>query len=67
MATKNYLCRVYNYAFMVLITAMVLYGRSQDAVLSVSVLRVQVVSSTAGFKGGGKLCPKKCGTAENPP
>ena len=67
MATKNYLCRVYNYAFMVLITAMFLYGRSQDSLLSVPVRRVQVVLPTAGFKGGGKSCPKKCETVESPP
>ena len=33
--------------------AMVLCTRSQDSLLSVSVCRVRVVSSTAGFKGGG--------------
>ena len=36
------------------ITAMVLCARSQDSALSVSVRRVGVVFSTAGFKGEGK-------------
>ena len=53
MATKNYVCRVYNYAFMMLITAMFLYGR--------------FILSTARFKGGEKSCPKKRETAESPP
>ena len=38
--------------FMVLITAPVLCVRSQDSLLSLC--RVPVVFSTAGFKGGGK-------------
>ena len=67
MAPKNYLCRVYSYAFMMLITAMFLYGRSQDSLLSVPMRGVQVVLSTAGFKGGGKSCPKKRETAGRPP
>ena len=44
--------------FMALITALVFGVRSQDFVLSVSVRRVHVVSSTAGFRGGGKPCSK---------
>ena len=44
---------LYVCVFMALITAMVLCGRSQDLVLYVSVRRVHVVLSTAGFKGGG--------------
>ena len=43
--------------FMALITALALCGRTQDSLLSVSERRVHVVFSTAGFKGGGKLCP----------
>ena len=44
--------------FMALITAQVLCARSQDLVMSVSVRRVHVVLSVAGFKGGGKPRPK---------
>ena len=44
--------------FMALITAMVLCTRSQDSALSVSVRRMHVVFTTAGFKGEGKMCPK---------
>ena len=44
------------YGFMAPITAMVLCARPQDS--SVSLRRVHVVFSTAGFKGGGKKCPK---------
>ena len=50
--------KVYKWDFVTLITAMVMCGRSQDSLLSVSVLRVHVVISTVGFKGGGKPCPK---------
>ena len=39
---------------MALIIAMVLCTRSQDSLLFVSLRRVHVVFSTAGFKGGGK-------------
>ena len=39
-------------------TALDLCARSQDSLLSVSLRMVRVVYSTAGFKGGGKLCPK---------
>ena len=42
---------------MALLTAMVLRARPQDWVLSVLVRTVQVVFSTAGFKGSGKPCP----------
>ena len=49
--------------FMALITTLVLCARSQDLVMSVSVRRVHVVFSTAGFKGGGKTCPKTRETA----
>ena len=49
--------------FMVLLTAMVLCTRSQDSLLSVSMDRVHVVFSTAGFKSGGKPCPKTRETA----
>ena len=41
---------------MALITALDLCARSQSS--SISVRRVNVVFSTAGFKGGGKPCPK---------
>ena len=44
--------------FTAFITAMVLCVMSQDLLLSVSVRRVHVVFSTAGFKGGGKPRPK---------
>ena len=44
--------------FMALITTLVLCARSQDLVMLVSVRRVHVVLSTAGFKGGGKPCHK---------
>ena len=40
--------------FMALITAMVLRARFQSLLMSVSVRKVQVVFSIAGFKGGGK-------------
>ena len=43
---------------MALITAIVFCARSQDSVLSVSMSTVHVVFSSAGFKDGGKLCPK---------
>ena len=45
--------------FMAFMTALVLCARSQDLVLSVSVRRVHVVFSAAGFTGGGKPFPKK--------
>ena len=41
-----------------LVTAMVWSARSQDSALAVSVRRVHVVFSTAGFKSGGKPSPK---------
>ena len=44
---------------MALIAAAVFYARSNDLVTSVSVRRVHVVLSTAGFKGGGKPCRKR--------
>ena len=44
--------------FMALITAVVLCARFQNSLISVSVRMVRVVSSNAGFKGGGKPCPK---------
>ena len=43
---------------MALINTLVLSARSQDSLLSVSVPRVRIVSSTAGFKVRGKPCPK---------
>ena len=43
---------------MALVTAMVFFTRSLDSLLSVSVRRVHVVSSTTGFKGEGKPCSK---------
>ena len=49
--------------FMALVTAMVLRARSQDSLLSVSVGRVHIAFSTAGFKDGGKPCLK---TRETP-
>ena len=45
---------MYVCVLMALITIMVLCARSQDFVMPVSVRRVHVVFSTAGFKGGGK-------------
>ena len=50
----------YACVFMALITTLVLCARSQDLVMSVSVRRVNVVLSIAGFKGGGKPCRKTC-------
>ena len=45
---------VYVYiGFMALVTALVLCDKSQDSLLSVSVRRVRIAFSTAGFKGGG--------------
>ena len=49
--------------FMALITTLVLCARSQDLVMTVSVRRVHLVLSTAGFKGGEKLCPMTRETA----
>ena len=40
--------------FMALIAALILCARSQDLVMSVSVRKLHVVYSTAGFKGRGK-------------
>ena len=48
--------------FVALITGMVLCARSQDS--SVSVCRVHIAFSTAGFKGGEKPCPKTREAAE---
>ena len=44
--------------FMALVTALVFCARSRDLVMLVRVRRVRVVFATAGFKGGGKPCPK---------
>ena len=46
-----------------LVTTLVLCARSQDLVLSVPVRTVDVVLSTAGFKGRGKPCRKTRETA----
>ena len=62
----NFKARVvcmYVCAFMALITTLVLCDRNQDLVMSVSVRRVHIVLSTAGFKGGGKPCRKTHETA----
>ena len=48
---------------MALVTSMVMCDKSNDSLLSVSVRRVHVVFSTAGFKDGGKPCPKARETA----
>ena len=48
---------------MAVMTAMALFARSQDSVLSVPRRRVYVVFSTAGCKNGGKSCHKIRGTA----
>ena len=57
-------CCVCNiYGFIALKTAMVLCARSQDPLLPVSVCRVLVLFSTAGFKGGEKPCSKTRETA----
>ena len=48
--------------FTALVTAMVLCARSQDSIPSVSVRRVRVVCSTAGFEGVGKPYPMTCET-----
>ena len=48
---------------MALIATLVLCARYQDSLLSVSVRSVHVVFSSAGFKGGGKPCPKASETA----
>ena len=48
---------------MALTTALVLCAGFKDSLLSVPVRRVQVVFSIAGFKGGGKPCPRKRETA----
>ena len=53
-STNMYVCM----GFIELITALILWARSQDSLLSVSGRRVHVVFSTAGFKGGGRPCPK---------
>ena len=49
MTGKMYVC--FRMAF---IATLVLCARSQDLGMSVSVRRVHVVLSTAGFKSGGK-------------
>ena len=49
--------------FMTLITTLVLRGRPQDLVMSVSVRWVHAVFSTAGFNGRGKPCRKTSETA----
>ena len=49
--------------FMTLVTAVVLCVRSQDSVLPVSVRRIHVAFSTAGWKGAGKLYHKTRETA----
>ena len=54
---------MYVSVFMALITTLVLCARSQDFVMSVSVRRLHVVLSTAGFKGEGKPCRKTRETA----
>ena len=43
---------------MTLIAAIVLCVKTVDSLLSVSMRKVQVLFSTAGFNGGGKPCPK---------
>ena len=48
--------------FTAIIIAMVLCARYQDSLLAVSVRRVHIVFSTAGFKGGEKQCSE---TREN--
>ena len=48
-------------SFMALLTAVVFYARSQDSFLPPSVCKAHVVFSTAGFKSGGKPCPKTSG------
>ena len=47
-------------SFIALITVMVLCAMSQNSLLSVSVRRVIVIFSSAGFKGVRKSCPKAC-------
>ena len=54
---------MYVCVLMALTTTLVLCARSQDLVTSMSVRRVHVVVSTAGFKGGGKPCRKTRDTA----
>ena len=49
--------------FIALIVALVLCGRSQDSLMSVSVRRAHVVFSATRLKGGGKPCPKTRETA----
>ena len=44
--------------FMTLITATVLFARSQDNLLPVSMRWLHVVYSTTGFTGGGEQCHK---------
>ena len=52
---KIFGCRcMYVYVFMALIITLVMCARSQGLVMPVSVRRVHVVFSTAGFNGGGK-------------
>ena len=60
-------CRIYFYdggvgyvwmGFTALETDLVLFARPRDLVMSFSVRTVRVVFSNAGFKDGGKPCPK---------
>ena len=59
--------------FTALITTLVSWARFQDLVMSVSVRRVHVVFSTAGYKGGGKpfvvrhVKPQSCREASRKP
>ena len=59
---KLYEC-TYVCVFMALITTLILCAKFQELVMSMSVRRVHVVFSTAGFKGGGKPCRKTRETA----
>ena len=53
--------------FTALVTAMALCARSQYSLLSVSMRRVHVVLSTAGFKDGGKPCHVRHARHVKPP
>ena len=55
--------RSFYFEYVCVITTQVLCARSQDLAMSVSVRRVHVVLSTAGFKGGEKPCQKTRETA----
>ena len=59
-------CKYVCMGFIALTTAMVSYARFQDLLLSVSVRRIHVAFSTAGFKGGGKPRSKTRETAALP-